>query len=94
MTGDSLKKDNLNIFQTIALSVAIMGTSASIAITTGMIGSHAGSSVPLVFLLSLLIVGCVAVSIVKLNQTFPSVGSVYYFVEKTLEKKPVLFQDG
>lgn len=87
MTGNSLKKDSLNIFQTIALSVAIMGPSASIAITAGMIGSHVGSSVPLVFLISLMIVGCVAVSIVKLNQTFPSAGSVYYFAEKTLGKR-------
>jgi amino acid transporter len=87
MTGDRLKKDSLNIFQTIALSVAIMGPSASIAITAGMIGSHVGYSVPLVFLVSLMIVGCVAVSIVKLNQTFPSAGSVYYFVEETLGKR-------
>lgn len=87
MTGDRLKKDSLNIFQTIALSVAIMGPSASIAITAGMIGSHVGSSVPLVFLVSLVIVGCVAVSIVKLNQTFPSAGSVYYFVEKTMGRR-------
>ncbi|MBU4437934.1 MAG: APC family permease, partial [Firmicutes bacterium] len=87
MSGDQLKKDSLNVFQTIALSVAIMGPSASIAITAGMIGSQAGSSVPLVFLVSLLIVGCVAVSIVKLNQTFPSAGSVYYFVEKTLGRR-------
>ncbi|MBI4856780.1 MAG: APC family permease [Acetobacterium woodii] len=87
MSGDQLKKDSLNVFQTIALSVAIMGPSASIAITAGMIGSQVGSSVPLVFLVSLLIVGCVAVSIVKLNQTFPSAGSVYYFVEKTLGRR-------
>jgi len=87
MSEDRLKKDSLNIFQTIALSVAIMGPSASIAITAGIIGSHVGSAVPLVFLVSLLIVGCVAVSIVKLNQTFPSAGSVYYFVEKTLGKR-------
>ena len=87
MSGDMLKKDSLNIFQTIALSVAIMGPSASIAITAGMIGSQVGSSAPLVFLVSLLIVGCVAVSIVKLNQTFSSAGSVYYFVEKTLGRR-------
>ena len=87
MSGAQLKKDSLNVFQTIALSVAIMGPSASIAITAGMIGSQAGASVPLVFLVSMVIVGCVAVSIVKLNQTFPSAGSVYYFVEKTLGKR-------
>lgn len=80
MATEQLKKDSLNIFQTIALSVDIMGPSASIAITAGMIGAQVGPSVALVFLVSMVIVGCVAISIVKLNQTFPSAGSVYYSV--------------
>ena len=84
MKINELKKDSLNIFETVALSVAIMGPSASIAIIVGMMAFYTNYSAPLVFAGSMLIVGFVSISIVKLNQYFPSSGSVYYFVEKTL----------
>lgn len=84
MEANKLKKDSLNIFETIALSVAIMGPSASISIVVGMMASYTNYSAPLVFAISMIIVGFVANSVVKLNQYFPSSGSVYYFIEKTL----------
>ncbi len=87
MEADKLKKDSLNLLETIALSVAMMGPSASIAITVGMMGNFVNCSEPLVFLVSMIIIGLVAVSIVKLNQYFPSSGSVYFFAQKTLGKR-------
>ncbi|HWT77091.1 MAG TPA: APC family permease [Mobilitalea sp.] len=87
MEADKLKKDSLNLLETIALSVAIMGPSASIAITVGMMGNFVNYSEPLVFFISMIIIGFVAVSIVKLNQYFPSSGSVYFFAQKTLGKR-------
>lgn len=87
METNKLKKDSLNIGETIALSVAIMGPSASVAVTAGMMVSYAGYSAPFIFLLAMIVIGFVAVSIIKLNQYFPSSGSVYYFAEKTLGKR-------
>lgn len=87
MERNKLNADSLNIFETIALSVAIMGPSASVAITVAMMASFTGYSAPLILVISTIIVGLVAVSIVKLNQCFSSSGSVYYFVEKTLGKR-------
>jgi amino acid transporter len=87
MEINKFKKDSLSIFETIALSVAIMGPSASIAMIVGMMASFTGYSAPLVFLISMLVVGITAISIAKLNQYFPSSGSVYSFVEKSLGKR-------
>ena len=87
MTTDKLNKDSLNLLETIALSVAIMGPSASIAVIVGMMASYTNYSVPLVCAVSMLIVGFVCVSMIKLNQYFPSSGSVYFFVEKTLGRR-------
>lgn len=84
MEKENLKKDSLNIFETIALSAAMMGPSASVAITSGIIASFAGYSVPLMFVVSMIIVGFVSISIIKLNAYFPSSGSVYFFAQKTL----------
>ena len=87
MKTNTLKKEDLGIFETLALSVAIMGPSASISITILLMVSSTGYSAPLVFLLSMICIGLVSVSIVKLNQYFPSSGSVYYFAEKIVGRK-------
>jgi amino acid transporter len=87
MESHQLKKENLGIFETLALSVAMMGPSVSISITIIQMALCTGYSAPLVFLLSTGAVGLVSVSIVKLNQYFPSSGSVFYFAEKTLNRK-------
>lgn len=87
MEAERLNKDSLNVFETLALSVAIMGPSASIAITAGIIASFANYSVSLVYVIAMAIVGSVAVSIVKLNEYFPSAGSVYFFAQQTLGKR-------
>lgn len=87
MEANTLKKENLGIFETLALSVAIMGPSASISITIILMVLTTGYSAPLVFFLSMIGIGLVSVSIVKLNQYFSSSGSVYYFAEKILGKR-------
>lgn len=87
MDSNRLKKDSLSILETIALSVGIMGPSASISVIVIMMASLTGYSAPLVLFISMVCVGLVSVSIIKLNQYFPSSGSVYYFAEKILGRR-------
>lgn len=87
METNSLKKDSLSIMETIALSVAIMGPSASISVIIIMMASLTSYSAPFVLFISMVCVGLVSVSIIKLNQYFPSSGSVYYFAEEILGKR-------
>lgn len=87
METNKLQKENLGIFETLALSVAMMGPSASISITIILMVMYTGYGAPLAFLLSMLAVGLVSVSIVKLNRYFPSSGSVYYFAEQILGRR-------
>ena len=84
---NKLKKDSLGIVETAALSMGIMGPSDSISITVIMMTALAGYSSPLVFLFSMICIGLVSVSVIKLNQHFPSSDSVYHFAEKILGKK-------
>jgi len=84
---NELKKENLGIFETLALSVAMMGPSASISITILLMVLYTGYSAPLVYLLSMIAVGLVSVSVIKLNRYFPSSGSVYSFAEKILGRR-------
>ena len=61
METNKLKKENLGIFETLALSVAIMGPSASISIAIILMVLSTGYSAPLVFLLSMICIGLVSV---------------------------------
>lgn len=87
METSKLRKDSLSALETVALSVAMMGPSASISVIVIMMAQITAYSAPLVLFVSMLGVGLVAISIIKLNQYFPSSGSVYNFAEKTLGKK-------
>ena len=87
METGSLKKDSLSVLETVALSVAVMGPSASVSVIVILMAEITVYSAPLVLFISMLTVGLVAVSIIKLNQYFPSSGSVYGFAEKTLGRK-------
>ncbi len=87
MKTEKLNKDSLNIFETMALSVAIMGPSASISVTVILLSIYSGVSSPLIYLISMACVALVSISVIALNRYFPSSGSVYNFAEKTLGKK-------
>lgn len=87
MEPGKLKKNCLNIFETLGLSVAIMGPSASISVSVILMALYVGSSSSLIYLISMACVGLVSVSIIALNKYFPSSGSVYNFAEKTLGKR-------
>ena len=87
MESNKLKKDSLSVLETVALSVAIMGPSASISVVIIMMASLTNYSAPLVLFISMVCVGLVSVSIIKLNQYFPSSGSVYFFAEEILGKR-------
>lgn len=87
MEQGKLKSNSLNIFETLALSVAIMGPSASISVSVILMAIYVGFSSPFVYAISMACVGLVSVSIIALNKYFPSSGSVYNFAEKTLGKR-------
>jgi Amino acid transporters len=87
MRTNKLKNNSLGIVETAALSVGIMGPSASISIIVIMMTSLAGYSSPFVLFFSMICVGLVSISIIKLNMHFPSSGSVYHFAEVILGKK-------
>lgn len=87
METNKLKKDSLSTLETVALSMAIMGPSASISVIVIMMASLTNYSAPLVLFISMVFIGLISVSIIKLNQYFPSSGSVYYFAEEILGKR-------
>ena len=64
-----------------------MGPSASISVIVIMMAFYTNYSAPFVLIVSMVCVGIISVSIIKLNQYFPSSGSVYYFAEKILGKR-------
>jgi amino acid transporter len=81
---EHLKSDELNLFQVIAMSVAIMAPVMAMAMNVGLMAADVGYSVGLVFLISIVGIGFVAISFIKFNQVFSSAGSVYTFVKKSL----------
>lgn len=82
----TLKKDSLNVIETIALSVALIAPTAAMALNVSLMSKTASFSSPLIFFISMIIVGLVAYSIIKFNQRLSSAGSLYAFTEKTLGK--------
>lgn len=86
MEGYGLKKDNLNMIETIAMSVAIVAPTASMSLNVPLMTKTAGISSPFVFFVSMIIVGFVSYSIIKFNHYFSSAGSLYTFTERSLGK--------
>lgn len=87
MKNSDLKKDNLNIIETIALSVAIIAPTAAMALNISLMAQTAGYSAPLVFLISTIVVGLVSYSIIKFNHYISAAGSLYSFTKEALGKK-------
>ncbi|MDS0526265.1 APC family permease [Clostridium sp. SHJSY1] len=83
----SLKKDNLSIIETIALSVAIIAPTAAMSLNVSLMAEKCSFSAPLVFLISTIVVGFVSYSIIKFNQYISAAGSLYTFTQKALGKK-------
>ncbi|SMC23269.1 amino acid/polyamine/organocation transporter, APC superfamily (TC 2.A.3) [Clostridium acidisoli DSM 12555] len=84
---EKLKKDNLNMIETIALSVAIIAPTAAMALNISLMAQTAGYSSPLIFLISTIVVGLVSYTIIKFNHYISSAGSLYSFTKKALGNK-------
>ena len=87
MKNVSLKKNHLNIIETVALSVAIIAPTAAMSLNISLMAKTASFSSPLIFLISMIVVGLVAYSIIKFNQYLSSSGSLYTFTKESLGKK-------
>lgn len=81
---NNLENNQLNFVEVIALSVAIIAPTFAMSMNVGLMASTVSYSVSMVFLVSTILMGSVAVSFVKFNEYFPSAGSVYTFTEKSL----------
>ena len=87
MENNKLKKESLNIVETIALSAAIMAPSANTSITVPLVIGIAGYSVGITFIFAIFLTILLSIAIIKFNRYFPSAGSLYTFTEKGLGKK-------
>lgn len=87
MAKVGLKKDNLTIVETIALSVAVIAPTAAMALNIALMAETSKFSAPLVFLFSTIVVGLVAYSIIEFNKHIASSGSLYTFTKVSLGKK-------
>lgn len=87
MKNSGLKKDNLNMFETIALSVAIIAPTAAMALNISLMSETAGYSSPLIFLVATIVVGLVAYTVIKFNHYISSAGSLYSFTKVALGEK-------
>lgn len=87
MENRKLKKDNLNMFETIALSVAIIAPTAAMALNISLMAQTAGYSSPLIFLVATIVVGLVAYTVIKFNHYISSAGSLYSFTKVALGDK-------
>lgn len=87
---ENLKKDSVNLVETIALSAAVMAPSASMALNVSLITGLVGYSVTIIFLLAFIITFCISAVIIKFNQMFSTSGSLYKFTEYGLGKKAAL----
>ena len=83
MAKGFLKSDQLNIIQTTALSVAILAPTMPCPSTWHLWPPWRASG-PLVFLISTIMLGFVAISFIKFNEVMPSAGSVYTFVKESM----------
>lgn len=87
MAKNELKKNQLNYLEVIALSVAIIAPTFAMSMNVSLMASVASYSTSLVFFISTLVIGCVALAFVKFNQYISTAGSVYTFVQKSLGEK-------
>lgn len=87
MEKSGLKKDNLSIIETVALSVAIIAPTAAMALNVSLMTITCSFSAPLVFLISTIVVGLVSYSIIKFNHYISASGSLYAFTKKSLGDK-------
>ncbi|MDD3224557.1 MAG: APC family permease [Clostridium sp.] len=85
--ASGLKGNNLNMIETIAMSVAIIAPTASMSLNISLMSQTAGFSSPLIFAISMIVVGLVAYSIIEFNHQFSTAGSLYTFTEKSLGRK-------
>lgn len=87
MAKTGLKKDNLTIIETVALSVAVIAPTAAMSLNIAIMASTSRFSSPLVFLFSTIVVALVAYSIIEFNKHIASSGSLYAFTKASLGKK-------
>jgi amino acid transporter len=86
MEKQKLRSNQLNFFEVIALSVAIMAPTFAMASNTPWLSSEVGFSLSLVFIITMVIVALVSISFIKFNQKFSTAGSVYSFTTTALGK--------
>ncbi|MFL0253089.1 APC family permease [Clostridium neuense] len=84
---EKLKKDNLSIIETVALSVAIIAPTASMSLNISLMAKTDKFSSPLVFLISTIIVGIVSYSVIKFNTCMSTAGSLYTFTKEALGRR-------
>ncbi|NSB12888.1 APC family permease [Clostridium beijerinckii] len=87
MEKSGLKKDNLSIIETVALSVAIIAPTAAMSLNISLMAQTCSFSAPLVFLISTIVVGLVSYSIIKFNHYISASGSLYAFTKTALGNK-------
>lgn len=86
MEKSGLKKDNLSIIETVALSVAIIAPTAAMSLNISLMAQTCSFSAPLVFLISTIVVGLVSYSIIKFNHYISASGSLYTFTKNSPRK--------
>lgn len=84
---EKLKKDNLSMIETVALSVAIIAPTAAMSLNISLMAKTDKFSSPLVFLISTIIVGLVAYSVIKFNHYISTAGSLYAFTKEALGRR-------
>ena len=84
---EKLKKDNLSIIETVALSVAIIAPTAAMSLNISLMAKTDKFSSPLVFLVSTIIVGLVSYSVIKFNHYISTAGSLYAFTKESLGRR-------
>ncbi|OBR94213.1 MULTISPECIES: APC family permease [Clostridium] len=84
---EKLRQNELSYLEVVALPVAMIAPSSAMALNVPLMASICSYSVSLVFLISIVLLGCIAVSFVKFNQYFSTAGSVYTFTTESLGKK-------
>lgn len=87
---DHLKR-NLNVWEAIALSIAIMAPSMAANINPQASAGVVGRAVPLSFLVATLTALLIAHSFVRLSQRYHHAGSVYGFVGATIGPRSSVF---
>jgi amino acid transporter len=80
-------RQGLSYVEAMAISVAIMAPTAAMALNGSLVASIVGSSVPLTFLVAMIIIGLVSFAFIQFNRHFATSGSVYVFTGASLGPK-------